>query len=393
MSISRRVPATIGRWSRYRSPRAWRRRRRAISGPVSRSRCACIARLLAEDTGICLSTPASIADGADDQLPLESFSEDDEGLSPKQRDAIRLAATELQHLAARFAAEFAQMDADTVSLDAFLELRARVGVLFVEVNNASAEITKQFGIGSAQQRMIEYLRARVGEEVPAAALGGVSCIWEWARRTRELDVEQGFEIKVGAKDGIANDCYMLAADDADGERAELWRLRNRIRQLPGSAQGRMLELLRARFPNAVYRDDLDYVAKIRSRDRRKRDLEEMGWRISSWEIDPLLEHGWYRLDSLDIGPPRARESLKLREGILRAADFTCGRCGYQRAKGGESRQLQVHHRRFLREGGNDDLDNLMVVCRPCHAGIHSLDQTSVDDELLNPGADPFLAAT
>lgn len=302
------------------------------------------------------------------------------------------AVAALKHAATELSALVSRINADVIDIDAFLELRAKVGELSGDINAASAKILEVAGLTSAQARMRQYLLNHLGEEVTGLQLGGVACIGEWARRTRELDVEQGLDIKVGPKDGLSTDGYMLASADPNSDRAMLWQLKNRIRKMPGSAQERMLTLLRERFPAAVHRSDLDYVAKIVSRDRRKRDLEEAGWRIVSSETDPTMDHGWYRLDSLERGPSRTRESLKLREELLRRVDFTCEKCGYRLNKH-DARPLQVHHKQFLRDGGNDEVDNLLVVCRPCHVGIHALDKVSsnmIDDELLNPAADPLM---
>lgn len=318
---------------------------------------------------------------------------DDEELTSIQRAQVADLMQEMSELAQRMANLFTESDAEAIGLNDFVKLRATFGSLFVSINEASAQLMMHYGLSSAQDRIVYHLQQRLGEPVPAAELGGVSCIWEWARRTRELDVEQGLEIVVGPAESVPSRHYMLVSEDADSDRARMWQLKNRIRRMSGSAQDRMLELLKAMHPAPVFRDDLDYVAKIRSRDRRKRDLEEAGWRIVDWNLDPLLEHGWYRLDSLEKGPPRAREHIKLREEILQSKDFTCEHCGYRRLPGVEPRQLQVHHIQFVRDGGNDHRDNLMVVCRPCHAGIHSIDESSVDDELLNPAADPLIEGT
>ena len=357
--------------------------------PRSRSRCPYTARRFASLRVSERRPPSCEHGGVDDRLPLDGL-EDDEGLTPTARRAVIEELGTMNELAAEFAATISAVDGGRVGIDDFLALRARLGVLFVALNQSSARITGQFGLTSAQDRMTNYLLQRIGQEVPKDELGGVSCIWEWARRARELDVEHGWRILVGKKEGISEGMYMLAADERDADRADLWRQKNRIRKLPGAAPLRILELLSARYPHPVANDDLDYVAKIRSRDRRTRDLQEAGWRIATHDTDPLLPLGWYRLDSLEIGPPRAREYLALREEILRDADFTCASCGYKRQPGASLRPLQVHHVRFLRDGGNDAPENLTVLCRPCHAGVHALDATSVDDELLNPDSDPLI---
>jgi len=268
-------------------------------------------------------------------------------------------------------------------VDEFLAFRAWWGREVADADAESAEVLSTLGLASAQKRMTHYLLGRIGQPVEASELAGVSCISEWARRKRELAVEHGF-----ALEALTDGTYVLRAEAPDEKLAERWRQLNRIRKAPGSGADRMLTLLQERFPEAVSNSDLDYVSKIRSRDRRKRDLEEAGWRIASIDDDPTLASGWYRLDSLEKGPPRARETLKLRETLLREADFTCARCNY-RVNAAERRPLQIHHVEFLRHGGNDDPANLMVLCSHCHGGIHALDKDAVRDELLYPDADPF----
>ncbi len=303
--------------------------------------------------------------------------EDDQLLIEQRLHQLRVVARKIQE-------EIDTLDSRSLGVDDFLNFRAWYGIHAAELDAVSAELFRIFGVSNAQQRMTEFLLQRIGEPVLAAELAGVSCISEWARRKRELAVEQGFMLEART-DGT----YVLHAADRDEETAERWRQLNRIRKAPGSGADRMLQLLIERHPDPVSNTDLDYVAKIRSRDRRKRDLEEAGWRIASIDDDPTLPAGWYRLDSLEKGPPRARETLKLRESLLRHADFTCARCNY-RVNGTERRQLQVHHVRFLRDGGNDDPRNLRVLCSHCHAGIHALDKDSVRDELLYPDSDPLI---
>lgn len=203
---------------------------------------------------------------------------------------MKAAAAELQRI-------LDQVDPQSIDIDEFLETRARVGELYGLINVASARVFELEGLSSAQSRMLQYLLNHLGEEVSGLQLGGVSCIGEWARRSRELDVEHGLDIKVGPKDGLSADGYMLESAVGNSDRAGLWQMKNRIRKMPGSAQDRMLALLKERFPEAVHRRDLDYVAKTASRNRQGWDLLLDGLRVVSSEIDPTMERGWYRLDS------------------------------------------------------------------------------------------------
>ncbi|MDQ3996526.1 MAG: HNH endonuclease [Gemmatimonadota bacterium] len=48
---------------------------------------------------------------------------------------------------------------------------------------------------------------------------------------------------------------------------------------------------------------------------------------------------------------------------VHARDVVCVRCG-------ASKGLQIHHRIPLARGGRNVLDNLELVCRPCHGRAH-----------------------
>lgn len=39
---------------------------------------------------------------------------------------------------------------------------------------------------------------------------------------------------------------------------------------------------------------------------------------------------------------------------------------------------KIHHRRLRRQGGGDELDNLLHVCNPCHLFIHAHPAMSYD---------------
>ena len=284
-----------------------------------------------------------------------------------------------------------EVDVDSLTLDQFLELRASMGMLWGELDRHARSITRQFGFGGALDCMRQYLLNHVGEPVQNYQLAGTACALEWARRKRQLVVQDGWNITTGGPktEGLNAGQYRLESETPDGSRAARWAMLNSIRRQPGGAIGRILALLQTAFPDAVTREDLDYVAKIQSRDRRVRDLEEAGWDISGHDDDPFLPDGWYRLNSPEIGPPRSREAIKLRAEILESRNYTCQRCGARPEEGRRSVILHLHHKTFVREGGTNEADNLEVVCRPCHAGIHSLSEASVEDELLNPAADPY----
>ena len=54
-----------------------------------------------------------------------------------------------------------------------------------------------------------------------------------------------------------------------------------------------------------------------------------------------------------------------REAVLHRDNYTCQCCGKKHAR------LEVHHIIFRSEGGTDDENNLIAVCKECHDAIHS----------------------
>lgn len=46
--------------------------------------------------------------------------------------------------------------------------------------------------------------------------------------------------------------------------------------------------------------------------------------------------------------------------------------------------LVVHHKKFRRDGGNDEDKNLVVLCRKCHAKIHTLESFYRNNHVIKP---------
>ena len=66
-------------------------------------------------------------------------------------------------------------------------------------------------------------------------------------------------------------------------------------------------------------------------------------------------------------PSRLRPDLtsyeRLRQQVLRRDGWRCQSCG-------TLSNLEVHHQQFLSHSGHDSEENLITLCRQCHAGIH-----------------------
>lgn len=59
---------------------------------------------------------------------------------------------------------------------------------------------------------------------------------------------------------------------------------------------------------------------------------------------------------------RRRTSREIREAVIRR-DVCCTVCG-------EKENLEVHHIVYRSKGGTDDMENLVTLCRACHAEKH-----------------------
>jgi biotin operon repressor len=230
---------------------------------------------------------------------------------------------------------------------------------------------------SAKRRILDYLLKRVGREVTGEELAEASGIYEWARRIRELRVEDGYEIReVGAS------TYRLESSEPDIQRAEIWKRANVIRRQSGSGLQRIAAFLDASVGEVVTREQIDYVGKIAEGSRRVRELrDEHGLPIDSHVDDPALGPGEYRLTSND--PADLRDPLQrlypegLRQRVFERDDYTCQICGRNRAKAeaaGDSRfYLEVHHIvavadevADLPNSQRNAIENLTTLCHTDH---------------------------
>ena len=225
-------------------------------------------------------------------------------------------------------------------------------------------------------RILAYLQQRSGEWVYGEELAAVSGIGEWARRVRELRVEDGYPIQEqGGR-------YRLDSVGPEEQKASRWKLLNETRRRPGAARDRVLELFKMMVGDIVTRDDLDYVARIKEGSRRARELrDELGWPIESHVDARDLKPGQYRLVSVAAEDRRdVRQRLyadDLRHKVFERDGYTCQCCGRDRqlaGLAGDSRfYLEVHHLQAVAEELNalptdrlNDLENLVTYCHGCH---------------------------
>jgi len=229
----------------------------------------------------------------------------------------------------------------------------------------------------AKARILAYLLARSGQVVRGEELAEVSGIQEWARRVRELRVEDGYAItKVGSS------AYRLESDQPDLDRATAWKTANLIRRRKGSASDRIAAFLEACVGKVVTREQIDYVARIAEGGRRVRELrDEAGWPINSHIDEAGLEPSEYRLTSTDPedrrDPAQRLYPEKVRQEVFERDEYACRICGRDRVKaqasGDDRFYLEVHHTvavgdelKRLPAAELNDPDNLVTLCHADH---------------------------
>lgn len=217
----------------------------------------------------------------------------------------------------------------------------------------------------AKGRVLAYFLAK-GVDIPISGheLRRISGIQEWARRVRELRVEEGWDIRF---DGSV---YRLRSDQPNKEVAEAWRLANSIRGTSLSARDRILRYLQARVGQVVNSELLHYVSGIQEHGRRIRELRtELGYPISTYIDRPDLKQDEYVLESeeptLDVTERQVTETL--RKTVFERDGYRCVLCG----RGyGPGVLLTAHHLVAKIEGGSDtDPENFVTLCHRDHATI------------------------
>ena len=163
---------------------------------------------------------------------------------------------------------------------ATLPLRQQVSALMRmrDALQAAAKATTLPGVRAGKTRILEYLRANVGEIVSSDELAVVSGIKDYQRRIRELRLEDGWPIVSGvqrsepdqdalddeeAGSGLPDlrpDQYILLADRRDEEAAARWRLANEIRRRPVGVKEKLLAYFRANVGATISIDELRYVS-------------------------------------------------------------------------------------------------------------------------------------
>ena len=183
--------------------------------------------------------------------------------------------------------------------DDMLVLLAEMGRRQAEVRDLMVQVGARIGLpAGAKAKILRYLLVTKGKTVDKEELSGVSGIYEWARRVRELRLEEGWPISSNEnRTDLKPGQYVLDGTAPDLELRERWKTANRIRRGPGSPTQRLLEFLKASPGRAVSQDELYYVSQHHDFEEMVKTLVHQGWDIRSHVDDPKLKPGEFRLES------------------------------------------------------------------------------------------------
>ncbi len=247
--------------------------------------------------------------------------------------------------------------------------------------NVATVIVDGLSRTAAIDRMRVYLERHVGIVIDGAELNVVSGIFEYARRIRQLRVEQGYRIATGTSPDrfsgidLKPDQYMLPTGVVDTDMARRWHIANRIRKSAVSVSDRLLAFLKENVNRVVTTEELAYVAKNRQAFGKKtRELrsEKGYWIATRFSGRPDLSIGEYILQSATrIAEAHDRNVTDSVQREIYARDENRCRnpaCRYQWTPA-DPRILELHfivaHTRRVTTN-----ENLLVLCDKCHDDVH-----------------------
>jgi 5-methylcytosine-specific restriction endonuclease McrA len=270
-----------------------------------------------------------------------------------------------------------------------LSLREKVFRL-VEILHSTKDlgvnVAREHGINAsgARERIRLYFVEYKGVPIAGVELEVVGGISEYARRVRELRVEEGYQIATGASPDpetgidLSPDQYLLVTETPDRDAARRWHVANRIRRMATGSQTRLLAYLRENVGHVVTTEELAYVAKDRTEfGRRVRELRtEDGWPIAThFTGRPDLRSGEYILESQErIAEPHDRNiPHEVQKSVYTRDLNACRLCGWNRERwiAADPRILELHHLHYHRDRGANTLNNLVVLCSRCHDDVHA----------------------
>ena len=277
------------------------------------------------------------------------------------------------------------------------DIRAKVRGLipaFHSIRDLGASLLPLKVAKSGRDRILEYLLHYPFVLLAGEELMVVAGIDDWARRVRELRVEDGWPILSGHtlkamrqenevvpadldSSDIKVDDYILLDTTQDREAAHRWKIANRIRRTGGAVREKLLRFLQANVGKPVTGEELRYVAREKTEwARRLRELRtEGGWAVVTRNTGrPDLPVGVYLLEHAEQAAPHDRKIPDdVRVEVLKRDGYSCVSCGWTRSdwrKEDPRDRLELHHLKMHVEGGANDSDNLRTLCNVCHDVVH-----------------------
>lgn len=239
---------------------------------------------------------------------------------------------------------------------------------------------------AAIERIKVYLQRHTGIVIDGVELDVVSGISDYARRIRQLRVEQGYRILTGASPDkesgvdLKPDQYLLVSPDVDADAARRWIVANRIRKTKLGSKAKILEFLKENLGRVVTTEELSYVSNDKSEfGRRTRELRtEDGYAIATKSSGrPDLRIGEYILLSLTrVAEVHDRHiSADVQREVYERDNNTCRNpgCEWNQAQWTQEdpRILELHHLQEHAKRGANTVQNLVVLCSPCHDDVHA----------------------
>ncbi|MBX3561952.1 MAG: HNH endonuclease [Sphingomonas sp.] len=249
---------------------------------------------------------------------------------------------------------------------------------------------------SARDRILAYLRRFPAVVIDGDELMIVAGISEYARRIRELRVQEGWPILSGVTANELRDAgeeerlegedplprlrpdqYVLMEDRQDRDAAFRWNRANQIRRGNASVRNKLLQFFRENVGQRITSEELRYVAgNVTEWARRTRELRtEEGWPIITRNTgDPSLPVGAYVLERDEQAPPHDRHIPELvRREVMQRDNWSCRwrGCGWPHGfPPADHRFLEVHHIEQHAHGGANEADNLVTLCNLHHDETH-----------------------
>lgn len=275
------------------------------------------------------------------------------------------------------------------------ELRSRVLALipvFHTLRSLGQALIQPQDARAAKGRLLHYFLKYPRTVIDGDELLVISGIQEYARRVRELRVEDGWLVATGVTlnematgddeevpeylAGMMPDQYVLLTESRDGSAADRWKTANEIRNAAGSVRDKLLRFLRTNVGQPVTNEELRYVAGDKTEwARRVRELRtELGWLVATKTTGrPDLGVGVYVLQADRQSPPHDRRIPdNVRREVLRRDGYRCRKCKWSHNEWNPSdpRHLELHHIEHHAKGGANATANLQTLCVVCHDRVH-----------------------